>query len=257
MPMLSVKTLSFFVEEAGCGEPILCLHGLTGDHTGPQRAFLPLTDRFRVICYDMRGHGASDKPAAYTFEDHVDDAIGLADALGLDSFSLIGNSMGSYVAAAAAARLGERCRRLVLVSPKAEGAISSVERLLRKRGLTMASVTPQQLDLILANAFWSPHTPMAIRRAAQEHPRTPLTPAQTAAAGDALRGFDLRPLLGKITAPTLVLTGADDRINPPEEGRRVAAGIPNGLFEEIPLAGHQCLLEQNTAICARLRTFLA
>ncbi len=98
------------VEELGSGPPFLMVHGFTG----AKEDFADHAPRFaehsRVVLFDHRGHGASDRPAdpeGYTLDRLVADTLAVADDLGLGSFTLLGHSMGGMVA-----------RRLVLAHPE-------------------------------------------------------------------------------------------------------------------------------------------
>jgi len=118
------------VEQTGQGQPVLMLHGLSSNIAAlaPERE--RLGRRFRVVAIDSRGHGRSARPAAYTLQDHVNDVLGVMDALGLERADVIGSSMGSYIAQGVAASAPDRVRRLVLITPKASGQTSSVARFL-------------------------------------------------------------------------------------------------------------------------------
>lgn len=87
---------------------VLLAHGLTDSAACWGRVTTRLAESFDVVCYDARGHGASDGAASYSFELHTSDLIGLSRALGLDRPVLVGHSMGGAHAAVAAVELGAR-----------------------------------------------------------------------------------------------------------------------------------------------------
>src|SRR5215831_3393456 len=96
---VNLGDLELSIAEAGTGQdPLLLVHGFTG----AKEDFTPWLDRlaasgWHAVAPDLRGHGASAKPAqetAYSFEIMADDMLGLADALGWDRFVLLGHSMG-------------------------------------------------------------------------------------------------------------------------------------------------------------------
>jgi 3-oxoadipate enol-lactonase len=83
------------------------------------------------------------------------------------------------------------------------------------------------------------------------------TPAEGyAGCCGALEHADVRPLLGSVTAPTLVLSGASDPASPPERGREIATAISRARFEIIPAAAHLACLERPDAVTAVLVPFL-
>jgi pimeloyl-ACP methyl ester carboxylesterase len=101
------------------GEPILLLHGFPESHRTWRDVAPDLARDFRVVAPDQRGFGASDKPAgveAYKTDRILEDLIALADALGLDRFTLVGHDWGGAVAWLAALRHPDRLSRLVIVN---------------------------------------------------------------------------------------------------------------------------------------------
>jgi pimeloyl-ACP methyl ester carboxylesterase len=101
------------------GEPILLLHGFPESHRTWREVAPALADAFRVVAPDQRGFGASDRPEgveAYKTDRILEDLIALADALGLDRFTLVGHDWGGAVAWLAALRHPDRLSRLVIVN---------------------------------------------------------------------------------------------------------------------------------------------
>ncbi len=244
-------------------EPLFLVHGLTGQRMTMEGMARRLADRYFVVTYDCRGHGQTDHPAGYTLADHGRDLLALIEVLGYEKATVLGQSMGSYIALQAAELAPGKVGKLVLVTPKAydDGSGSSYQRLLKEAGLTMTS-PPELRSRILNGALWSPDiTP---ERLAALTPRTKmtgenvvaLTPEETAAVNDALRGFDLRPDLGKVSCPALVVSGTYDRINPRAFGIEIAEGIPGAEYAEFP-GGHMLPLEFEEDFIARVRAFLA
>ncbi|HEU5320549.1 MAG TPA: alpha/beta fold hydrolase, partial [Methylomirabilota bacterium] len=91
------------------------IHGLTANHT----CWLPMADHlapdYRLIAYDLRGRGDSDKPAGgYDLAEHGRDLLGLLDHFGLERATLLGHSLGAHVAVRFAAHHPDRVARLVL-----------------------------------------------------------------------------------------------------------------------------------------------
>ena len=104
--------------EAGSGEPLILLHGTGGHLEAYCRNFGPLSQHFRVIAYDMLGHGYTDKPdLPYTVDVHVDHLLALMDALSIEQANLSGESLGAWVAGWAAAHHPERVSKLLLNTP--------------------------------------------------------------------------------------------------------------------------------------------
>ena len=94
--------------------PMVLMHGL-GERAASWQPVIPqFAARFRVLALDMRGHGDSDWPGAYSFQVMCDDVVAVLDGLGLATVTLIGHSMGGAVALLAAMQRPERVARLVV-----------------------------------------------------------------------------------------------------------------------------------------------
>src|SRR5215813_11894226 len=117
---VNLSDVRLSIAEAGAGQrPLLLVHGFTG----AKEDFTPWLDRladlgWHAVAPDLRGHGASSKPAeesAYSFVVLADDVLGLADALGWDMFVLLGHSMGGMIAEFVARRAAPRLPGLILM----------------------------------------------------------------------------------------------------------------------------------------------
>ncbi len=243
-------------------KPLFLIHGLTGQRMSMDDMARQLSDTYFVITYDCRGHGQTDHPAAYTLADHGRDLLALIDALGYERASVLGQSMGSYIALQAAELDPGRIEKLILVTPKAfdDGSGSSYQRLLKEAGLDMTSDREARMR-VLNQALWSPAvTPgqlavLAPRTKMSGENVVALTPEETAAVNRALIGFDLRPDFAKASCPALVISGSYDRINPPAFGKEIAEGLPRAQYAEFP-GGHLLTLECEDAFLRCVRAFL-
>lgn len=117
MPSVSVNGVSLAVQEwPGKGPTIVCIHGLTANHTCWQSMADVLAPHHRLVAYDLRGRGESDKPPkGYSLETHAMDLGGLLDRLGLKSAIIMGHSLGAHIGLYFAAHYPKRVRKLVLV----------------------------------------------------------------------------------------------------------------------------------------------
>lgn len=261
MPTIPFGSSSIFYREFGgsAAPPVVLIHGLYSDWTSVQPLAEALADRFRVITPDMLGHGRSSRPESFSLADQGRAVNRLISELGYESSAVIGISMGSYVAAQAAILEPERVSRLVLVVPKAHGTTSSVAAYAARRGIDLGAVSPEEMLALMADALWSPHTPQARRDeilAAVHRDRVVLTAEEQAAVERSLAGFDLRPGLARITAPTLVISGRADGLNPPEAGEELAKLIPGARFAIYENSGHMLAAEEPERLVAELTEFL-
>jgi 3-oxoadipate enol-lactonase len=246
----------FFREFGDPGNPpLFVLHGLYGDSLSVAPLATAFADRFRVIAPDALGHGQSPRPEGFTLADQGLAIIALIGGLGYDSAAVLGISMGSYIAAQAASLAPARISRLVLVVSKGQGATSSTVAYAQRNGFDLASATMEEAIAFLAGALWSPDTSQERRDqllAQQGVSQQVLTPEERSAIDRSVTGFDLRPQLPLITAPTLVVSGRSDGLNPPEVGQEVASLIPGARFEVYEHSGHMLASEEQDRLVAEV-----
>lgn len=253
MGLFHVNGMNMYAEIRGEGEPMILIHGLTGDHTqwNPQVEWL--SKSFQTIAVDCRGHGLSDKPQKYSLADHVQDILSLMDTLQLGKAHLYGVSMGSYIAQGVAIEQPHRVKSLILAVPKSNGRTSSTQRLISEHAAEFAGLNEEERGQFL---FRHMVYNLEVLRGEPEQLKNPLSPAETEAANKALEGFDFRGDLHRITARTLVVSGKHDGLNPPSEGRLVASLIPGAAFVEMQYSGHLPMLEEPEEYDRVIREFL-
>jgi 3-oxoadipate enol-lactonase len=215
-----------------------------------------LTQRFRALRYDSRGHGESAAPdGPYSIELLAEDAIGLLDALGIERVHFCGLSKGGMVGQMLGARHGERLLSLTLCST----ACYMEPRQLWDERIKVAN---EQGMAALADAVverWFTEAYRAEPSIVVERVRQMIldTPAQGyAACCAAIRDMDLRDLIGTIRLPTQIIVGADDPATPPAKAEEIHARIPGSKLEVMPDAAHLLNIEQDVAFDASLRAFL-
>ena len=218
-----------------------------------------LTRKHRVLRYDMRGHGLTDTtpgddPSAASIERLADDAIALADALGVDRFDMVGLSIGGMVAQRVAARYPERVGSLVLCATGNRLGTLAVwnERL--------ATVEREGLEAIVDSTMGRWFTeqthadrPDLVRGFANMVLRTPV--AGYVACGRAVRDADLRADDGLIRARTLIVAGTHDPTASPTVGAEMRDAIA-GAQLEVMHAAHILNAEQPVAFNDLLLRFL-
>ncbi|KZE37278.1 esterase [Bhargavaea cecembensis] len=255
MPTFKNGDISLYYEEQGSGEPLILLHGLTMNHLHFSVDMARLRRHFHVIAMDARGHGKSDKPEAYTIDDHIGDVLALMDHLELDKTDLVGVSMGSYIAQGVAIRVPERVDRLILVSTKSHGTTSSSQALFERHAEELEGLDFQE-KMNAASKYMFRNLLEVADTMQNEDLNVRLTREQQKAANEALNGFDFRPELRKIQAKTLVIAGSHDGLNPPKDGRETAALIPDAVFMEFRESGHLPNIEEPRLFYSVVKEFL-
>jgi 3-oxoadipate enol-lactonase len=214
---------------------------------------------FRVLCYDIRGHGASDAPhGPYTLEQLGDDAVALMDALDIERVHWVGLSMGGMIGQCLALRHADRlasaalCDTMARVPPDTQGVWQ--ERIATAGTQGMAPLAEPTMARWFTAAFRAakPEGVEAIRRQF----------LQTAPAGymgccEAIRKLDYLDELARIRTPVLVMVGADDPATPVAAAEAMHQRISGARIEIIPAAAHLSNVEQPEAFTRALRGFLA
>jgi 3-oxoadipate enol-lactonase len=216
-----------------------------------------LRERFHIVRYDTRGHGASGvPPRPATVEQLGRDLLALADHLGLGRAHLCGLSLGGLTAQWLAAHHPSRVGRLVLSNTAAR--IGSVESWSARIAAVEAGGMAAIADAVLAR-FFSPGFRRAFPATVARIGATLLAtdPAGYCACCAALRDADLRPLSAGIAAPTLVVAGSLDEATPPEQAEALHALIRGSALALLEGAGHLANLEQPEAFSALVHRFLA
>jgi len=206
---------------------------------------LPLAERFRLVRYDHRGHGESPAPPGpYEIADLASDVL----ELGLGRTHYVGLSIGAMIGMWLAADAPERIDRLILICTSAQLGPPSMWQERAARVLEAGSTEPVAdpvVDRWLTPAFSAEHPDARAKLRAM---LTSADPAGYAACCGAIERMDLRADLGRITAPTLVISGADDLATPVEHQRLIAEAIPGARHEILSPAAHVAAVEQADAV---------
>ncbi|MBI3978509.1 MAG: alpha/beta fold hydrolase [Chloroflexi bacterium] len=235
--------------EAGSGPAVVCIHGL-GLNTGVWRHLMPeLSRRYRAIAYDLRGMGKSEAPGrrgvTNTAEIHADDLAGFLDALGIQQAAIVAHAFGAFGAMVFAAARPERISALAVVNTSAQmGEPGSSQGLYRAATAELDGMAPL-LDVGMARWFVERvhrEQPEVIRFYREMLGSTP--PMGYAASARALPKLDLRPLLGQVRCPTLVVAGEQDWSTPPSHHEVIARAIPGAQFVVVQSASHTVPEEQ-------------
>ncbi|GAA1296055.1 3-oxoadipate enol-lactonase [Saccharothrix xinjiangensis] len=234
------------VEHGPPDGPVVVLSGSLGSDLGmwdPQ--VRPLAEAgFRVVRYDHRGHGASPvPPGPYRLADLADDATALLDRLGARRAHWVGLSLGGMVGMWLAAHHPERVAGLVLCCTST--APGPPEGWAERAAAVRAGGAVAVADAVVARWFTPGWLAADPGRAARYRDMVAATPAEGyASCCTAIATMRLTDVLPRITAPTLVLSGAEDPATPPEHGERIARAIRGARLEVVAGAAHLGNVEQ-------------
>jgi 3-oxoadipate enol-lactonase len=229
--------------------------GTTGAMWDAQAA--ALSDRFRVLRYDTRGHGETAvPPGPYTVGDLAGDVLSLLDRLGLERVSFCGLSIGGMTGMWLGVNAPERIDRLVICCtgmqlPTAE-MWTERAALVRREG--MESVVDATIERWFTPAF-PERSPEVVQRIREIFLTT--DPEGYAGCCEALAEFDMRGRLDVISAPTLVIAGEDDPVGTPERAASIGEEIEGSRVVILPEARHLAAVEQADAVTKELEQHLS
>jgi len=215
-----------------------------------------LAARYRVLRHDARGHGeTAATPGPYSVELLARDLRGLSEELGLHRPHLCGLSLGGMVGLWLGVHAPGSISSLVLCNTAARMARPEVfdQRIVAIREGGLAAVVEPVLVAWFTPRFRADH-PAEVLRAREMILST--SPQGYAAACAAVRDFDLRSMLARVSAPTLVVSGSADPATPPAAGRFLAEGIAGARYVELP-AAHLSALETGPELASSVAAFLA
>jgi pimeloyl-ACP methyl ester carboxylesterase len=244
--------------DAGRGTPVIFLHGLGASIYAWRSTLAPVESAgFRVVAFDNRGFGSSDKPAhGYSNEEYTNLLIAFMDSLRLPDAVLVGHAMGGAIAAQCAITNPGRVRGLVLIDAAGFGfrgpmvlrivgwpGVGTIASGLRSRWVT---------GRLLRSAYADPSK---VRPEDVDQYYAPVAePDFGRALRAVLREFRFDALPGRLTSvqiPALVLWGERDEWIPPSFGRAIASELPRVAYLFVPNAGH-ALPEEAPAEVSRL-----
>jgi 3-oxoadipate enol-lactonase len=238
MPFLETVTVRLHYQVEGREDaPWLILSNSLGTNLDMWMPQVPaLLERYRVLRYDGRGHGQSSvTPGPYSIEQLSGDVIALMDHLHIPRAHFCGLSMGGMVGMWLGANHPERIDRLALCNTAAKiGTDESWNlRIDKVNREGMALIAPAVIDRWFTRDFQR-YASVQVKLVRDMLLQT--SPEGYVANCAAVRDMDLRPQIGRITAPTLVVAGKHDQATPPADGRAVADAVPGARYVELNAA---------------------
>jgi pimeloyl-ACP methyl ester carboxylesterase len=277
MARVSVGSVSLAVAEwpgPAKGPAIVCIHGLTANHTCWASVADVLSPAHRLIAYDLRGRGESDKPdKGYSLAVHGDDLEGLLDHFGLKKAVLIGHSLGAHIAVRFAATRPQRVAKLVLVDGGLDVRHEVIESL--RPAINRLGVEFPSLDMFMGfvralpmfEGRWNDYLERYFRYDVEELPAgTVRAKAARLAIEEEIANLERERLWvyhHQVKAPTLIFRAPDGLLTPTdclmtqEEAEAMAHAIPRSKLVVVPGTNHYTvLLGRHPKVKTALRAFL-
>ncbi|MBI5090519.1 MAG: alpha/beta hydrolase [Actinobacteria bacterium] len=238
---LDINGIDTAVFTAGTGDPVVWFHG-AGTATGFD-CLLPLAEGNRLILAHHPGFGSSADSTYTTVGDLARHQLDVLDALGVDTFALVGHSMGGWTAATLASFSTARLTKLVLVAP---AGLESADH----PNVNILQIPPEELlsyltaDMSIFGPMDGPPPDEFLAARAREA-NTWATISRNGPSEPNLRGW-----LHRIDVPTLLLWGDADRVIPVGQSAEWAAALPNASITTFAGAGHLLFDERTDAVAA-------
>lgn len=226
MPTVMVDGLRMYYELAGAGPPLVLIAGLGLDLSECGQLIDALAAHHRVLAFDNRGAGRTDKPdEPYSISQLAADTAGLMRALGIERAHVVGMSLGGRIALELAFQHPERVRSLVLVSTSA--------RVERRWPIGLLGL----VSLVFRGRYPQPRYAFRRQRAASV-------------------GYDRTGDLAELRVPALVVHGRRDHIVPYRLAEDLAAGIPGARLQLVE-SGHIYPLSRSAQFAGQVAAFTA
>lgn len=238
----------YYVVSPEAGPSVVLIHGAGGSHLVWPGSLRRLPGA-KVYALDLPGHAGSIGEARERIEDYASDLEAFLDALGIDRVVLVGHSMGGAIAQTLALTAPHRVSGLILLGTGARLRVAPAF-------LEGIEVDFERTVGLINEWSWAPGTGSELREKGQQ---MMLEADPQVLLGDfqACNQFDVRDQVDNVAAPTLVLTGTEDRMTPERFGRWLAEKISDARFDLIEGAGHMLMLERPREVADKVEAFLA
>jgi pimeloyl-ACP methyl ester carboxylesterase len=262
MPQAQLNGFDIYYEVHGEGEPLLCVHGLGVDSRGWILQVPVFSQDHQMVVFDNRDVGRSSLATEqYTTADMARDTLALADHLELETFHLLGISLGGMVSQQVALAAPERIRTLTLAVT--HGGVREAGRVRGRLLGSMARHLPREdqvdnlLYLCYTEAFFEDAGMYAFMRNALLDTPYPQAPEAFARQAEAGARHDVRDRLGELSMPVHVIGAERDLMIPVWKSQELASLIPEAKLTILDGAGHGAMWEQGDAFNTAVTEYLA
>lgn len=262
--MEAIRVDGLHVEVVGVRDgPTLVFSAGLGGGGGYWSPHLPaLADMYRIVTYDHRGTGRSERPVLrrpYAVRDMAEDVRQILDFLEIDQAHIVGHAAGGCVGLELALAAPDRIASLIVINGWDRADRHFARCMAIRREILRASGVEAYLraqPLFLYPASWIEANLAALDAALPHHLANFQDEATLSARMDALVQFDVAADLHRITAPALLISARDDMLVTAEASERLAAGLPNARAVVFERGGHAINITEQAAFETSLLTFL-
>jgi len=266
MPRANVGDIELYYQIHGDGFPLLMIQGFSGGHDAwffQTRAF---KKKYKVIVFDNRGIGKTQRsPTPYTVKTMADDAVGLLNHLGIGKAHILGMSLGGIVAQEIAINYPAKVEKLVLVcTTTGDDEISNIHPdMLKAMGLKEGDTQPELRSLDFRKTTTG-IVSLAFNKRLYRLINVPLVKLYMKRVDmegliqqmEAVVGHSTGDRINTIKAPTLVLTGTEDRVISPHSSDEIAGKIPDARLVKLEGGSHAFFLEMRKEFNREVLDFL-
>lgn len=248
---VKANDIELYFEESGEGDPIIFVHGWMEDYSMWSSQIEYFSREHRVIAYDQRGHGRSDKPEkGYSIRTLSDDLYSFTQNLNIERFTLIGHSMGGMTAMVFALDHPEKISRLILIGTDAKSTLS-----LRIMLWTLLHVLPYSTFAEGSDIKYFKPSEKMKKEATERALRTPKYAAYECFK-EFCTNYDIRDRVSGIKVPTLIIVGDKDNLTPIKLSQYMNRQIKGSKLIIIPDSKHMPMIEKPEKVNAIIDEFI-
>ena len=262
MPKQTVNGIGIYYEVHGNGAPLVLIMGLRRNIEWWYKQLPDLSVHYQVIIFDNRGGGRTDKPPGeYSIAQFADDTAGLMHGLGLQHAHILGISMGGYIAQELAIRYPKMVDSLILGCTSAGGASAvtmsaeRAEKFVDIQGLTPEEILQKNMDIFFSDSFIR-NNPEAVKIFAELSMRWYQPAEAFIQQFNACQKHDTVNRVHLIKAPTLILSGDDDPLIPPQNSVILKELMPHAHLKMFPTLRHCFFIEDSERFNQTVLEFL-
>lgn len=262
MPKLKVNGIEIYFEIHGQGDSLVLIMGLRRNVEWWYSQIPALSKHFKVVAFDNRGAGRSEKPVMdYTIKLFADDTMGLMEALNIKKAHVLGLSMGGYIAQELTINYPDKVRSLVLGCTSAGGervVLMSSERLKKftaNEGLSPEQILRKDMDIYFSDQFIQGH-PDKIEEFVKISLRYYQPPDAFERQFAACLKHNTVNRLHHIIVPTFIMSGDDDPLVPPENSKILKGLMPWAELNFFPGCRHCFFIEEAAQFNQKAVSFL-